>query len=388
MRDNMNDKKFYRFYNRMYWLVSHLVCPILAIKYRFSGEKIPSGVGPRFILCNHNTDFDFLFLTYKSKEPIDFVVTESILRMGPIARWAGVNLRPILHDKGSKGVSTLKDITGRIKEGRSVLLFPEGNRSFDGRTGEVSTAIGKIAAMTGATIVIYKLTGGYFTTPRWGRGVRKGKITGSVVRTITPEELKSMTKADIQKAIEEGIYTDAYAEQEACKIRFKSPNRAEYLETLLFRCPSCKKIGTLTSSKNMISCSCGYSFTLDEFGYLWNENNESMSITEAFEEQKKSLCEALKENEETLLWQDEVELLKLNADHCVLEERKATLMAYPDHIMVGDRLIRHSEISSVDVVQRNRLSIHENKALEHYEFHGEETFNAVKYLIWFERSFA
>lgn len=131
MRGFMSKADDFTFYDRFYKIVRATIARIIARRFNFSGETLPQGLGPRFILCNHNTDVDFLFLVSVSEEPMDFVATEAMMRIGPLARWAAKTFKPILHDKGSKGVSTLKGITERIKAGRSVMLFPEGNRSFD-----------------------------------------------------------------------------------------------------------------------------------------------------------------------------------------------------------------------------------------------------------------
>lgn len=383
----MSSQENLDFYDRFYRIGRKIFAAYATMKLNFKGEKIPTGIGPRFILCNHNTDYDFLLLANVSPEPMDYVATDAMLRMGPIPKLTANKLQVILHDKGSKGINTIKAITGRIKKGRSVALFPEGNRSFDGRTGEVSPAIGKIAKMTGASIVLYRLTGGYFTTPRWGHGVRRGRMSGQVARVITPEEVSAMSAKELQAAIEEGLYTDAYEEQKTARIAYKSGRRAEYLEALFFACPYCKKVGTLVSKGKQLSCSCGYKLTYDEYGYLKADDGVSFTITEAFEEQKKLLAEIMQGALDKTLWGDDVAVTKLSRNHQIIEEKSCRLSATADHLMIGDTRIDRTDISSVDIVQRNRLGIHENGADYRYELRGSKNFNAVKYRVWFERSF-
>ncbi len=377
-----------KLYDGVYRLVRRLISPIVAQRLGFSGEAIPGGMGPRLVLCNHNTDYDFLLLALMSNEPMDFVATESILRMGPIPELAGRKLKLILHDKGSKGVGTLKSITERIKIGRSVMLFPEGNRSFDGRTGSISPAVGKIVKMTGAAIVIYKITGGYLTTPRWGRGIRRGKMKGAVARVLTPKEVSDMSARELQSLIEKELYTDAYDEQERTRIAYKSRKRGEYLETLLFACPSCKRVGTLSSHRSALGCSCGFRLVLDEYGYLKDKDGRQYTITESFSQQKRLLADMLQRSPDEPLWQDEVTMLRVGTDHSELEEKKHRLTCYRERLMIGDAELSYSDIQSIDIVQRNRLSIHKAGVSWHYEFTGSRTFNAVKYLCWFEKSFA
>jgi 1-acyl-sn-glycerol-3-phosphate acyltransferase len=380
------DPKFYKKYDRLYRFVKTVICPLIARRAHFTGEKIPGGIGPKFILCNHNTDFDFLLLTSISNESMDFVGTETMLRMNKFSEIVAKELKPILHDKGSAGAATIRQIVTRIKEGRNVLLFPEGNRSFDGRTGNVSEAIGKIAKMTGASLVVYRLTGGYLTTPRWGKGIRKGRMQGKVMKVIDAKKLKEMSPDAVKELIMEGLYTDAYSEQLESKVRFRSRNTAEYLESLLSICPSCKKIGTLSSKKNKLICSCGYQLTMDEYGYLTDSKGEKTTITDLFDEQKKLLEAKVTGSKEEILWSDNVWMMKLSTGHEVLEEKECTLLAYPQFLKIGDSSFAKEDITSIDIVQRNRLIIHIKGEAGHLEFVSDKTFNAVKYQLWHERS--
>ena len=376
------DRQFIDRYAKWYSIIKKFISPVIAGRANFSGEKIPDIEGPKFILCNHNTDFDFMLLISKSDEPLDFVATESMLRMNGISKFAAEYFKPILHDKGSKGAATIKQIVSRIKEGRNVVLFPEGNRSFDGRSGDISEAIGKIAKMTGATLVVYKLTGGYLTTPRWGSKIRKGHMEGVVTKVIDAKTLKEMPPDVVRKEITEGLYTDAYKEQGEKRIRFKSKTPAEYLESLLFICPSCKKIGTLSSNKNRLSCGCGYQLIMDEFGYLHGEDGLQYSVTEMFDEQKKLLEDSVAASKENCLWSDKVRMMKMSADHRAVKDEMVTLLVYRDRIMAGEESFSKEKISSIDIVQRNRLMIHIGGEAGHLEFVGEKNFNAVKYRLW------
>ena len=380
------ESKAYLSYDRYYRLVRKTICRYIVEKANFSGEDIPDDLGPMFILCNHNTDFDFLLLSSVSKTPLDFVATETMLRMGAVSKFAAKKFKPILHDKGSVGTGTLKQIVSRIKDGRSVLLFPEGNRSFDGKTGEFSPSIGKIAKMIGATLVVYRLNGGYLTTPRWGRGLRKGRMSGRVTVILSPKELADMPAEKVQDLISQGLMTNAYEEQKENPVPFRSRAKAEYLEALLFICPVCKKTGTLYSKNDNLTCSCGFRLTMDEYGYLSDENDKKHTITELFEDQKKYLLMTYESSSMEPLWSDSVQLKRLTTDHRVVEENPVHLLAYKDHIMINSEKLYRDQIVSIDVVQRNRLIIHVNNSDVRYEFTGKKTFNAVKYRIWFEIS--
>ncbi len=381
-------KKDFKVYDRIYRLLKKPVCHIVSKKLNFTGEALPDGTGPLFILCNHNTDLDFLLLAGVSKDPLDFVATESMLRLGLLSRIAAKIMKPVLHDKGSSGVGTLKEIVSRIKAGRNILLFPEGNRSFDGRTGEISGAIGKIAKATGATLVVYRLEGGYFTSPRWGHGIRKGRMKGYVKSVISPDDVRKMSASELLSVVEEGLYTDAYEEQKADPVIFKSRIRAEYLESLMFICPSCGRIGALHSKKDRLSCECGYRLLLDEYGYATDGSASAHTITEMFSSQRELLAQKAREIKDTFLFNDRVTVCKLTDDHRIVAKAKSSICAFNDHLTIDDDHIGADSIVSVTVVQRNRLIIHIKDSDYRYEITGSKAFNAVKYQIFYETVFS
>ncbi len=126
---------------------------------------------------------------------------------------------------------------------------------------------------------------------------------------------------------------------------------------------------------------------MDEYGYLKDEREGIYTVTQLFEEQKKYLRELLEGTDNDRLWDDAVKMLKLSPDHKATKESRKKIVAYPDRIVIGDYELSYDMVSSVDVVQSNRLIIHIKGEAGHIELIGEKTFNAVKYLLWFERSF-
>ena len=182
---------------RAFRFFSVLLRPAMRILLRFRGETIPDPGGPVFVLCNHNTDLDCILLGLSARRQIYFVATETVARMGMLGWLVRRYFDPILHRKGVQGAATVRAILSRIRDGSSVALFPEGNRSFNGLTCPIPPATGKLTRICGATLITYRLTGGYFTSPRWGRGLRRGRLTGKVEGVYSPDDLKSMSAADL-----------------------------------------------------------------------------------------------------------------------------------------------------------------------------------------------
>jgi 1-acyl-sn-glycerol-3-phosphate acyltransferase len=194
--------------------------------------------------------------------------------MGFVSRLIRFFFSPIVFPKAGTDTRALRDILTRLRRGRSVCLFAEGNRSFSGKTGGIDESTGKLVRLSGAALITYRLRGGYFAAPRWGRKMRKGPVWGEPVGFYPPEELKSMKSAEITALIRRDISEDAYETMRKNPRPYRGSGLAEDLETALYLCPRCGGIGTFASRDDILRCGCGLAVRYDEFGGLRNVSRE------------------------------------------------------------------------------------------------------------------
>ncbi len=257
----------------VFWkLLRPLVIPVVWLVFHFRGmrARLP---GPSLVLCNHNTDWDPLLVGCSFPDQFYFVSSEHVLRAGLAGRLIRALLDPIPRQKSGSAADTVMAVLRRIKQGCSVCIFPEGNRSWDGAVQPFPAATGKLArtaAAAGASLVTYRLEGAYFANPRWaGTSLRRGAVRGRVVRTYSPQELRAMSPAAINEAIRADIGEDAYAAQRRRRIPFRGRRLAEHLETLFFLCPRCGGVHTLRSRGDLLRCdSCGLTVRYRPDGFL------------------------------------------------------------------------------------------------------------------------
>jgi hypothetical protein len=133
---------------------------------------------------------------------------------------------------------------------------------------------------SGADLITYKLHGGYFTTPRWSKNKRRGKMTGECVNRYTAGDLKKMTAQQVLELIERDLFEDAYERQKTSLIPYKGKDLAESIETVLYLCPKCEKIGTIRSEGNRFFCGCGLDAVYTQTGFLEGEALPFSTITE------------------------------------------------------------------------------------------------------------
>jgi hypothetical protein len=197
-----------------------------------------------------------------------FSASEHAFRTGFPSKVLKFVFAPIPINKTRTDVTSIKEIIRRIKAGASICLFAEGDRSFTGTTAPISISTAKLVKTCRADLITFRLEGGYFTSPRWSRKMRRGRMSGVMVNKYSAAQLKDMTDEQVLGIIEQDIYEDAYERQKMTYIQFRGENLAENIETALYLCPSCKKIGTIKSEGNHFFCDCGLRATYTETGYL------------------------------------------------------------------------------------------------------------------------
>lgn len=252
------------------WSFLHPLTRFLAkSKFNYSSEQYDIE-GPVLMLSNHVTDWDPILVASSFRKQMYFVASEHILRLGFTSWLLRTLFAPIARQKGGSAAGTVKAILRTLKEGHSVAIFPEGNRSWDGNTGAFLPTIGKLARSSGCTLVTFRMTGGYLSSPRWaGSSIRRGRMGGAVSNIYTPEQLRAMTPAQINEAIAADLSEKAYARQREEMIPYRGKQLAEGLETYLFACPECGTLHRLVSSGNTFRCaSCGAESEYSVEGFL------------------------------------------------------------------------------------------------------------------------
>lgn len=388
---------------RLFNFLMRVVRPVAKRKFNLSYETLDKVEGPYLVLSNHNTDWDCIFVGLASSRQLYFVATEKLMRMGFAGRLVISIFNPILHYKGKQGMNTIKSIYKHMKAGHNVAMFPEGNRSFNGETCPIPPATGKMARACGGTLVTYRWTGGYFSSPRWGESSRRGRIEGHIAGIYTHEQLATMSDDEIREAVERDLYVNAYEDQEKEQVAFTGKNRALGLESMLFVCPRCGRIGSLKSAGNRLFCTglknriaekCGFDAEFDEYGYLdYDDAGKDIragrgrirarlsDLDRVQKERIAGLLEQLKDGGDTEpLFTDTVTRETIDSGHRLVERIETRLAAFKDRLEIGDAVVPFDKIEGLAINQRNLLIVHPAGSDVHYECDGPRSFSALKYL--------
>ncbi len=389
MAANRISDRVHRRHVRLFAFLAAVVRPIMTRKFNYIYDDLSKIEGPFLLLSNHNTDYDPIFVGLAAKKQRYFVASEHVTRKPFLWKMLNFVFAPIIHRKGKAGINTISEMLRDLKAGHNVAIFPEGNRSFNGRTVPFLSTIGKLARKSGAKLVTFRMEGGYLTQPRWGFTLRRGKINGRLIHIFDADKLKEMTDDEINEAIKTDLYEDAFETEAREKIAFKGKKPAYGLETTLFVCPECGKIGRLHSSDTDITCECGFTAAFNEYGELVKPDGTKTTVAEWDDFQKEALHkEIIRVNaasSDRVLFEDHVTLLHITGDHRAVLEASDTLKAYSDHFEFNNHTYKPADILGVAIRSRNTIVTYAASTGEQYEIKGtDKMFCALKYLYLYE----
>ncbi len=266
----------------MLFLYKISVGPIIAkfmFNSRATGIKLSSVKGPYILLGNHVNNYDSLIHQFYANRIISYVVNERIFRMGPkgalgkIMAW----LHYIPKKKFSNDLKAVRRLFRSKEQGRIIGIFPEGRRNWDGVTSNIISSIATLAKSLKLPIIVGITKGGFSSQPRWSGEVRKGLVEIEYKMIMDTEDIKSNTSDQILQIIQKELNFKEHEYLNGKKIYFKAKQPADGLERLLFMCPSCHKIGTLTSCDDQVTCECGYSASYNNYAEFKSEHFKNLA---------------------------------------------------------------------------------------------------------------
>ena len=346
--------KLHRFIYRLFYPPVSLVYHLL---YRLSLPKVwkdPRLPESFLLISNHATNDDMIFTGLSFRRQMYFVGTEHLLSLGFASKLLKLFFDPIPRPKGAAGTGAVMEILRRLKAGRRVCLFAEGNCTWDGRTASFPEATGKMALRSGVPLVTFRLRGGYFAYPRWSKKRRRGPVSGELVNVYSPEELKNLGPKGINEAVARDIRLDAYAEQEKSPARYPSRRRAEGIEHALLVCPACRRIDTLQSRGASFFCSCGLSGSYSETGFLSGEGFSFRTPAQWIDWQKE-FFRALPDTGEELTFDEGLTLREING-HERKEAARGRVSISSRELKAGGLSFPLSEISDLAVRLQGTVS--------------------------------
>jgi 1-acyl-sn-glycerol-3-phosphate acyltransferase len=129
------------------WFLTHLVC-----RYRVCGrERVPK-TGPLLIVANHLSWFDPLLLAVVLPRRVWFFTKVEIFRW-PVVGWLCKGTGQIPVHRGAGDRAALEAALAYLREGKAVVVFPEGTVERQEKMIAAYTGVAMLALRSGATIL-------------------------------------------------------------------------------------------------------------------------------------------------------------------------------------------------------------------------------------------
>ena len=330
------------------------------------------------VLSNHTTDYDCVLVACSFKKQMYYVASEHIARWKhgfKLLNWA---LSPILRKKGTSAASAIIDILRKVRKGANVCMFAEGVRSWDGLSCPITSTTGGLVKAARCGLVTYRISGGYFTSPMWStKNTRRGYVHGEPVNVYTAEQIAGMSEDEINRIICEDLYEDAYARQAQKRSKYKGKRLAESMENLLYVCPYCKKVDTMRSKGDRVSCTaCEKFFTYDKFGYLHGAPDDTLTALAA--KQRKATEALVADGAEIFAEGARVYTVENHAEQTIAQGK---FVMNADGITCGEMHVPFSDITELAMRGRRFLLFSFGKT--YCEMTAPEGFNIYKFFEYY-----
>lgn len=382
-------KKWLKFRHRIVRnLLSITLGVYVRLKYRVKVQRFKNQEKrPYLILMNHQTAFDQFILGMAFKGPVYYLASEDLFSMGFTSSLIRHLVAPIPIKKQTTDVKAILNCIRVVKEGGTLAIAPEGNRTYSGKTEYMSPSIASLAKKLGIPVALLRIEGGYGVHPRWSDVVRKGKMRAYVSRVISPEECKELSEDELFKVIKEGLYVNEATDDAT----FKHKKLAEYLERAAYYCPHCG-LSTFKSKNDIITCQkCGM-----QVRYMPNKTLEGVGFDFPFKfyndwyEAQADFTNSLNllEYDSEPLYEergDIYEVIPYKKKNLICKDAKISLYGTKMEIVMGEekKVFEFSETPYITLLGKNKLDIYSGDTI--YQIKSDERFNALKYVHFYHR---
>lgn len=379
MKKNQWLRRRHRLVRNIAYLIMY---PYMRIKFGVTIEKFKEqGERQYLIVMNHQTVFDQFFVGCAFRGPIYYIATEDIFSLGWLSKVIRFLVNPIPIKKQTNDLKAVKTCIRVVKEGGTIALAPEGNRTYSGKLCYIKPSIVKLMRVLKLPLAIFRIEGGYGVQPRWCDDVRKGKMRAYVSRVVEPEEYAKLTDEEMLELITRELSVD----EVRVDGEYRHKNLAQYLERCVYVCSRCG-LTMFESHRDIITCKkCGL-----QVRYLPTKELEGVKEKipfRFFADWYDWQCDYVRKLDigtyvdvpiyrewvslsEVILYQKKVRL-----------QKKTRICLYSDRITVGDMVFPFAETGAVTVLGRNKLNIYFGERV--WQIKGDARFNALKYVNFY-----
>lgn len=187
-------------------LWSRIIATASGVKVRVEGMENLKSDRPYIFAVNHQSQYDIFALDGYFMVDFRWVAKKELSRIplvGPAIGLAGTVF--IDRSKGRQALKSLAEAAKRIADGTSVVIFPEGTRSPDGRLQPFKSGAMYLAIKSGVDIVPVAITGGFEIMPKNSLLTRPGNMRIRVGKPLPAGDYDQKQKQELADILHDKV---------------------------------------------------------------------------------------------------------------------------------------------------------------------------------------
>lgn len=175
-------------------------------------DNLPEG--PALFVSNHEGNFDIPVLLSTIPKPFGFISKKEVKKL-PIISMYMEQMNCVFLDRTDRrsALKSITDTVGKLKEGHSILIFPEGTRSKGQDMGEFKSGFMRIAKDAGVPILPIAIHGTADIMEKNNNNVLPADVKVQILNPISAELIGTLDSKEaitlVRSQIAEAVSTHA-----------------------------------------------------------------------------------------------------------------------------------------------------------------------------------
>lgn len=137
-------------------------------------DNLPA-TGPALVFANHQSFIDPPVIQAFAPRPM-YTMAKSSQFSAPVLGWLMIHLHAFPVRRFEPDPTAVRTVLRLLDKGAIVCIYPEGERSWDGRLQPPRLGAIRLALRAGVPVIPCAIHGSYDILPRWSHAVRRARI--------------------------------------------------------------------------------------------------------------------------------------------------------------------------------------------------------------------
>ncbi len=189
---------------------SRIISALMGLRFSVYGTENIEPETSYIVTPNHQGIADIHAMASALPIPFRWVLKKELLKI-PIFGWALWSTGPIAIDRSNtaSSIETLKrEKDEKLKDGWSVLIYPEGTRTPDGNLLEFKKGAFMMAVQSGIPILPVVCNGAFKILPKKSIAFRRGHVTLTICPPIPTKGLSEKDVPELMSKTRQAILTE------------------------------------------------------------------------------------------------------------------------------------------------------------------------------------